>query len=71
MSKGLFVKKSVRSLIDEAAQKRHSFQRTLGAMNLTAIGIGAIIGAGLFVLTGQAAAEYAGPPRSPNGFAFF
>ncbi|MBM3207023.1 MAG: amino acid permease [Chlamydiae bacterium] len=61
MSKGLFVKKSVKSLLDEASQKRHSFKRTLSALNLTAMGIGAIIGAGLFVLTGQAAAEYAGP----------
>jgi basic amino acid/polyamine antiporter, APA family len=61
MSKGLFIKKSVRSLMDEAAEKRHTLQRSLGALNLTTIGIGAIIGAGLFVLTGQAAAEYAGP----------
>jgi APA family basic amino acid/polyamine antiporter len=35
--------------------------RTLGPMNLTALGVGAIIGAGIFVLTGQAAAKYAGP----------
>ena len=61
MSKGLFVKKSVRSLLEEAAEKRHTLKRSLSALNLTAIGIGAIIGAGLFVLTGQAAAEYAGP----------
>ncbi len=33
----------------------------LGPVNLTALGIGAIIGAGIFVLTGQAAAKYAGP----------
>jgi APA family basic amino acid/polyamine antiporter len=61
MSKGLFVKKSIKSLLDEASQEKHGFKRTLGAMNLTALGIGAIIGAGIFVLTGQAAAEYAGP----------
>lgn len=36
-------------------------QRSLGAANLTAIGIGAIIGAGIFVITGHAAAAYAGP----------
>lgn len=47
--------------MDEAAEKKHTLQRSLSALNLTAIGIGAIIGAGLFVLTGQAAAEYAGP----------
>ncbi|NDD58874.1 MAG: amino acid permease [Chlamydiae bacterium] len=61
MSKGLFIKKSVKSLLNEASDKRKTLKRTLSALNLTAIGIGAIIGAGLFVLTGQAAAEYAGP----------
>jgi APA family basic amino acid/polyamine antiporter len=38
-----------------------SLKRSLGALNLTLLGIGAIIGAGIFVLTGQAAALYAGP----------
>jgi hypothetical protein len=38
-----------------------SLKRALGPVNLTALGIGAIIGAGIFVLTGQAAAQYAGP----------
>jgi basic amino acid/polyamine antiporter, APA family len=61
MWKKIFIKKTVQSLIDEAAQKRNTFSRSLGALNLTAIGIGAIIGAGLFVLTGQVAAEFAGP----------
>lgn len=60
--KGLFAKKSIQSLHEEAADtSKHSLKRTLGAFNLTALGIGAIIGAGIFVLTGQAAAEYAGP----------
>src|SRR6185312_4615049 len=36
-------------------------RRALGALNLTTLGIGAIIGAGIFVLTGTAAARYAGP----------
>ena len=36
-------------------------QRTLGPVGLTAIGIGAVIGGGIFVITGQAAAEHAGP----------
>jgi APA family basic amino acid/polyamine antiporter len=36
-------------------------QRTLGPIGLTAIGIGAVIGGGIFVITGQAAAEHAGP----------
>jgi len=39
----------------------HQFKRALGPLNLTTLGIGAIIGAGIFVLTGQAAAQYAGP----------
>jgi len=61
MSKGLFAKKSISALLDEASDKSHALKRTLGPMNLTAMGIGAIIGAGLFVLTGPAAATYAGP----------
>ena len=59
--KGLFVKKTIKSLLDEAQETRHGLRRSLGAVNLTAMGIGAIIGAGIFVLTGPAAAEYAGP----------
>ncbi|MBZ5647235.1 MAG: amino acid permease [Acidobacteriia bacterium] len=39
----------------------HSLKRALGALNLIMLGIGAIIGAGIFVLTGAAAAQYAGP----------
>ena len=61
MSKGLFIKKSVKSLLEEASDKRHTLKRSLTSLNLIALGIGAIIGAGLFVLTGEAAAEYAGP----------
>jgi APA family basic amino acid/polyamine antiporter len=61
MSQKLFIKKTVSSLANEAAKKSHTLQRSLSALNLTTIGIGAIIGAGLFVLTGTAAAEYAGP----------
>ena len=45
----------------EAGDEGHeSLHRSLGALNLTLLGIGAIIGAGIFVLTGQAAADYAG-----------
>src|ERR1700687_3624438 len=61
MKKGLFAKKSIKSLLDEASDTRHGLKRTLGAFNLTSMGIGSIIGAGIFVLTGQAAAEFAGP----------
>ena len=56
----LFRRKSVASLQAEV-QADQSLKRALGPVNLTALGIGAIIGAGIFVLTGQAAAQYAGP----------
>ncbi len=58
----LFVKKSIEALKAEAAESdEHSLKRALSATNLVTLGIGAIIGAGIFVLTGQAAANYAGP----------
>lgn len=60
MTKGLFVKKTIKSLLGGASEEQ-GLKRSLSAVNLTAMGIGAIIGAGLFVLTGQAAAENAGP----------
>jgi APA family basic amino acid/polyamine antiporter len=56
----LFRRKSAASLQSEA-QSDKSLKRALGPVNLTALGIGAVIGAGIFVLTGQAAAKYAGP----------
>jgi APA family basic amino acid/polyamine antiporter len=61
MSKQLFLKKSIRSLLNEAASNKGGLKKTLGPLSLTAMGIGAIIGAGIFVLSGQAAAQYAGP----------
>ena len=58
----LWATKSVGALRAEAeAVNERSLKRTLGPVNLTALGIGAIIGAGIFVLTGQAAALHAGP----------
>src|SRR5436305_8054571 len=61
----LWSKKSVAILQAEAAGQvegdGHTLKRALGALNLTTLGIGAIIGAGIFVLTGTAAANYAGP----------
>jgi basic amino acid/polyamine antiporter, APA family len=54
--------KSITKIQSEAAEEgAHTLKRTLGAMNLVTLGIGAIIGAGIFVLTGSAAAQYAGP----------
>lgn len=57
----LFRKKSIDSLISESNSKGASLKKDLGAFDLTMLGIGAIIGTGIFVLTGVAAAEHAGP----------
>ena len=58
----LFATKSIEELKVEAqASSEHSLKRVLGPVNLITLGIGAIIGTGIFVLTGQAAAAYAGP----------
>src|SRR5713226_507564 len=57
----LFVKKPMSMLLTEAGEAgEHSLKRTLGAGQLTALGVGAIIGAGIFVLSGLGA-HYAGP----------
>ncbi len=56
----LFRRKSVTDLQAEA-ETDHSLKRALGALNLTLLGIGAIIGTGIFVLTGTVAAQNAGP----------
>lgn len=56
-----FKRKSITALRAEATDKEHALKRTLGPLSLTSIGLGAIIGAGFFVLTGLAAAENAGP----------
>ncbi len=58
---GLWSKKSITALSAEADGAEGGLKRTLGALNLTLLGIGAIIGAGIFVLTGTAAANFAGP----------
>jgi APA family basic amino acid/polyamine antiporter len=56
----LFRRKSVTQLQTEALTDQ-SLKRALGALNLTTLGIGAIIGTGIFVLTGTVAAQNAGP----------
>jgi basic amino acid/polyamine antiporter, APA family len=56
----LFRRKSVTALQAEAAAD-HRLKRALGPVNLTALGVGAIIGTGIFVLTGTVAAQNAGP----------
>lgn len=61
MSKNkLFITKPLDQLMVESKDSG-GLKRSLSALNLTTLGIGAIIGAGIFVLTGQAAAQYAGP----------
>jgi len=54
--------KPIDSIMEEATERsEHSLRRALGPVNLITLGIGAIIGTGIFVLTGQAAATHAGP----------
>lgn len=57
----LFIKKPLEQLMAQAGDSDKGLKRTLGAGNLIALGIGAIIGAGLFVRTAAAAGEAAGP----------
>jgi APA family basic amino acid/polyamine antiporter len=59
----LFATKSLEKLMDESAGSHGGaeLKRTLGSVQLIALGIGAIVGAGIFVLTGVAAANHAGP----------
>lgn len=57
----IFKTKSVTQLIDSTADHKNELKKTLTSFNLITLGIGAVIGAGIFVLTGQAAAQYAGP----------
>lgn len=65
MASNLFAKKSITKLIQESEGggdgHGHTLKRTLSASNLILLGIGAIIGTGIFVLTGSAAAQFAGP----------
>src|SRR5271170_2759394 len=56
----LFAKKSLETLAAEAAGENR-LRRILGPVGLTSLGVGAIIGAGIFVMTGRAAAQDAGP----------
>ena len=61
MGNPLFAKKSLDMLLTEAKETgEHSLKRTLGPFQLTALGVGAVIGAGIFVLAGLGA-HYAGP----------
>lgn len=57
----IWKRKSLAVLLSEADESEKGLKRTLSSRSLVALGIGAIIGAGLFSLTGIAAAEHAGP----------
>jgi basic amino acid/polyamine antiporter, APA family len=62
MGNPLLATKPIETLMKEAGESgEHSLKRALGPINLVTLGIGAIIGAGIFVITGQAAAQFAGP----------
>src|SRR5437867_10541921 len=60
MASQLFAKKSLKVLLAEMAGD-HRLKRVLGPVTLTALGVGAVIGAGIFVATGAAAKSLAGP----------
>ena len=58
----IFQKKSIEALLSESKEEGvHTLKKTLGSYQLIALGLGAIIGAGLFSITGLAAGSYAGP----------
>jgi APA family basic amino acid/polyamine antiporter len=59
--KGLFARKPLHLILQEPEVEQHKLKRVLGPWGLISLGIGVIIGAGIFVLSGQAAANYAGP----------
>src|SRR3954453_7828824 len=60
MANQLFAKKSLKVLLEEMAGD-HRLRRVLGPVTLTGLGIGAVIGAGIFVATGEASNKTAGP----------
>jgi len=59
--KGLFARKPLQLIMQEPEVEQHQLKRVLGPWSLISLGIGVVIGAGIFVLSGQAAATYAGP----------
>jgi len=61
MKSKLFQTKRLEDLTREATATTHGLKRVLGPWDLIFLGIGAIVGAGIFVITGHASAQYAGP----------
>jgi APA family basic amino acid/polyamine antiporter len=59
--KNIWIKKNISQLMEEASGHEKGLKRTLGPTGLVALGIGAIIGAGLFVSTADAVANHTGP----------
>lgn len=64
MTNNLFRTKSLQQMMLDASDSEHGLKRALSATNLIFIGIGCIVGTGIFVITGTAAAQYAGPALS-------
>ncbi|GAB6010929.1 amino acid permease [Viscerimonas tarda] len=64
MIQRLFKKKDIASILNETDETHNGLKRNLSAVNLVTLGIGAIVGTGIFVITGTAAATYAGPALS-------
>src|SRR5581483_6412425 len=60
MNKLLLTKPLDQLLLEAKAEGQHGLKRVLGPLNLIALGIGAVIGAGIFIITGAAAAQFAG-----------
>jgi basic amino acid/polyamine antiporter, APA family len=61
MSNSMFSTKPIDILLNETKDNQHGLKRVLGKFNLVMLGIGAIIGAGIFVLAGEVSANYSGP----------
>jgi len=64
MANNLFRTKSLQQMMETASDSEHGLKRALSATNLIFIGVGCIVGTGIFVITGTAAAQYAGPALS-------
>ena len=64
MLKDLFRRKSLDALVADLEEPEHRLKKALGPVDVTALGIGAIIGAGIFATIGTAAA---GDPTRPGG----
>ncbi len=57
----LFRRKFIHHILEDIETEKHQLRRALNAFDLTILGIGAIVGVGIFVLTGVASARFAGP----------